>query len=108
MLSVGDAAPQFSATDIINDQMYNLSDYAGQLVLLIFSGPSWCEPCQFEAPVLQDLWETFGKSIQKPTVQFLMVSCFADEESPQAFKTAVQNFDLTFPALLNPNDTISN
>jgi peroxiredoxin len=107
MPNIGDPAPQFSATDVINNQIYKLSDYAGQVVLLIFSGPSWCGFCKFEAPVLQELWEIFDKSFTQPRVQFLMVSCFSSNETPQEFKDAVQNFELSFPALLNPNDTIS-
>jgi peroxiredoxin len=106
MPNIGDPAPQFSSTDVINNQTYNLSDYAGQVVLLVFSGPSWCGPCQFEAPVLQDLWEDFECSLIPPKVQVLMVSCFANE-TPSEFKTAVENFGLTFPALLNPDQTIS-
>jgi hypothetical protein len=43
----------------------------------------------------------------QPKVQFLMISCF-DNESPQQFKTAVEEFNITFPALLNPNQTITN
>jgi peroxiredoxin len=104
---IGDPAPQFSAVDVIDGQTHALSDYAGQVVLLIFSGPSWCAPCQFEAPVLEELWQTFKGSFNIPRVQLLMVSCFANE-APPAFKQAVQGFGLTFPALLNPNQTITN
>jgi peroxiredoxin len=107
MPNIGDPAPQFASSDVINNQTYNLSDYAGQVVLLVFSGPSWCPPCKFEAPILQDLWEVFELSISQPKVQFLMVSCFSGIETPKQFKAAVLNFGLTFPALLNPNDTIS-
>ena len=102
MPNIGDPAPQFSAVDVINNKTYNLADYSGQVVLLIFSGPSWCPPCKFEAPVLQDLWEVFGVSFAQPRVQFLMVSV---GDTPQAFKNAVQNFGITFPALLNPKGT---
>jgi peroxiredoxin len=107
MPDVGDPAPQFSAVDAITGQTHSLSDYAGQVVLLIFSGPSWCPPCQFEAPILVDLWNEFSQSHTTPKVQFLMVSCFGNE-TPQNFKTAVENFGITFPALLNPNQTITN
>lgn len=105
MPNIGDPAPQFTAVDAIDGATHKLSDYAGQVVLLVFSGPTWCGPCQFEAPILQELWQVFGNVICKPNTQFLMVSCF--NESPQSFKTAVQNFGITFPALLNPNQAIS-
>jgi len=36
-----------------------------------------------------------------------MISCFANE-TPQQFKNAVEDFGITFPALLNPNQTITN
>jgi peroxiredoxin len=104
--NIGDPAPQFSAVDVITNQTHNLSDYAGQVVLLIFSGPSWCPPCQFEAPILVDLWDEFESSFAVPKVKFLMISCFGNE-TPQAFKTAVQNFGITFPALLNPGQDIT-
>jgi peroxiredoxin len=107
MPDIGDPAPQFSAVDVITNQTYDLATYDGSVVLLIFSGPSWCGPCQFEAPILEELWQVFSQSASLPKVQFLMVSTGV-QESPQAFKTAVENFGLTFPALLNPQQTISN
>jgi peroxiredoxin len=106
MPDIGDPAPQFSAVDVITGETHSLSDYEGQVVLLIFSGPSWCPPCQFEAPILVDLWNDFDGSFASPKVQFLMISCF-DNESPQQFETAVENFGITFPALLNPNQAIT-
>lgn len=101
-LSIGSAAPDFSGVDVLTGQTHTLSNYSGEIVLLIFSGPSWCGPCIFEAPILQDLWEEFSGY----NVQFLMVSCF-DNETPNQYKQAVEDFGFTFPALLNPNQTIT-
>ena len=53
-----------------------------------------------------DLSDDFADSFAQPKVQFLMISCFANE-SPQQFKTAVENFGMTFPALLNPDQAIT-
>jgi len=82
-----------------------LSDYAGQMVLLIFSRPSWCPPCKFEAPVLQELWNTFSKVACQPRTQFLMISV---NETEQSYKTAVQSFGITFPALFDTGGIITN
>jgi thiol-disulfide isomerase/thioredoxin len=96
MLNIGDPAPQFSGIDAITGQTHNLSDFAGKVVMLIFSGPSWCDPCKYEAPVLEELWQTFKSSWTQPQVQLLMKSVLDPEE---LFKQAVQQFGLTFPAL---------
>ena len=100
MLKIGDAAPDFTGTDIITGQTHTLSDYAGKVVMLIFSGPSWCPPCQFEAPVLQQIWDTFSGSWAEPKVQLLMVS-FLDPDDK--LKQAAEMFGLTFPVLTNLN-----
>ncbi len=100
-LNIGDTASNFTLTDVLTGQTHNLSDYEDQNVFLIFSGPSWCGPCQFEAPVLEELWQVFGKTF--PKTQFLMVSV---NESEQSYKTAIQNFGLTFPCLYDPNNSV--
>lgn len=104
MPNIGDPAPQFSLADVITGQTHALSDYTGKVVLLIFSGPSWCAPCQFEAPILEELWQTFKGSFGTPKVQFLMISV---GETSNSYKNAVQSFGLTFPALLNPNNSVA-
>lgn len=96
---VGHAAPQFSATDVTTNITHKLSDYAGDVVLLVFAGLSWCDACQFEAPDLEKLW----KSLFSWNVHFLLVSV---NENSDKFKTAIQKYEITFPALLDPNDAI--
>jgi peroxiredoxin len=98
MINIGDPGPQFTGTDILTGQTHTLSDYAGKVVMLIFSGPSWCPPCQFEAPVLQQIWQTFKKSYTVPHVQLLMIPFLEDDAK---LKQAVELFGLTFPVLTN-------
>lgn len=100
-LNIGDAAPNFTLKDVLTGQTHSLSDYQNQNVFLIFSGPSWCGPCQLEAPVLEELWQVFGQGISN--TEFLMLSV---SENEQSFKTAVQNFGLTFPCLYDPNNSV--
>jgi peroxiredoxin len=100
-LNIGDPAPNFTLSDVLTAQTHTLSDYAGQNVFLIFSGPSWCSPCQFEAPVLEELWQVFSNAF--PKTQFLMVSV---NEKESSFRNAVQVFGLTFPCCYDPNNFI--
>lgn len=100
-LNIGDPAPDFKLTDVLTGQTHSLSDYKNQNVFLIFSGPSWCGPCKFEAPVLEELWQVFSNSF--PKTQFLMVSV---NENEQSYKAAVTAFGLTFPCLYDPNNSV--
>ena len=87
-LGIGDTAPTFSGHDIVNDEPFNLSDHAGSVILLAFSGITWCPPCQYEAPYLQQLWQEFTDGITNPPVKFLLVSTkFGGTESLGALQT---------------------
>src|SRR5262245_61915647 len=101
-LNIGDPAPDFKLQDVVTGQTHNLSDYEGHNVVLIFSAPSWCAPCQFEAPVLEELWHVFGTAF--PSTAFLMIS---NLEDPSEYTAAVQNFGLTFPCLYDPTMAVS-
>ena len=78
MLNIGEPAPLFSGQDVISGQTFSLADHHGDVVVIAFSGLTWCGPCQFEAPILQSLWEEvqgeeFQANLFNPRVQFVMI-----------------------------------
>jgi peroxiredoxin len=102
MPGIGDPAPQFSGNDVVTGEPFSLADQQGRVVLLAFSGLTWCHPCQFEAPVLQDLWEDYTLTTQ-PHVRFVMASYKDDPETK--LLQAIQTFGITFPVLKDPSIT---
>jgi peroxiredoxin len=54
---VGQAAPDFVATDVDGKQV-RVSDLKGSVVWLTF-GASWCQPCRAENPDIKATWEAF-------------------------------------------------
>jgi len=98
-LNIGDQAPPFSGHDVVTGLPFDLNDHLGQIVVVGFSGLTWCPPCQFEAPILQDLWAEVKYCQQK--VQFVMISV-NDPLDGQALKNAIQIFGLTMPFLIDP------
>jgi len=99
-IDIGDPAPVFSGVDIRTDKPFNLSDYQDQAVLIAFNGLTWCPPCQFEAPILQQLWQYFNTHICNVGIQFVMVSYL--DSSVEQLKAAVDNFGITMPVLVDP------
>ena len=94
-LQVGDPAPLFSDPDILTGDTFNLADHEGKCMLVAFHGITWCGPCGFAAPILQELWdETYAAN---PGVQFVIISV---NESPTP--SALQNQGFTIPWLVDP------
>lgn len=102
MPGIGDPAPQFSGQDVVNGGTFSLSDHQGSAVLVVFTGITWCNPCKFEAPILQDLWEEFSGASQ-PNVQFVLVSV---DDSQGGLENAIEQFGLTMPVVYNPDANI--
>ena len=56
--SAGDAAPDFTVTDI-HGQSHTLSDYAGKWVMVdLFA--YWCGPCAAVAPTVNEFYKKYG------------------------------------------------
>lgn len=57
-LSVGDAAPDFTVTDL-HGHTHSLADYADKYIVLdLFA--YWCGPCQATAPVINEFYVKYG------------------------------------------------
>lgn len=98
---VGDPAPPIVGTDLVSGSTFDLSEQLGKVVLVVFSGPSWCPPCQFENPHLGDLWT--GTYQAFPDTRFVMC-CWLDS-SDSAIVSALNAQGVTFPALNDPEIT---
>jgi peroxiredoxin len=97
-LSIGDPAPLFSGNDVLTNEPFSLADHAGKIVVVCFSGLSWCGPCQLEAPSIQEVWEEYEGTGAKPKVQFVMVSV---NDTANGFKNALESFGITMPAVFD-------
>jgi peroxiredoxin len=82
---VGDAAPDFTAKNLLTRDKVTLSQLQGKLVFLTFWA-SWCAPCRKEVPVLERVQRKLGKE----RVAVLAVS-FRDNNEQQLVKWARDN-----------------
>ena len=91
-------APNFTFPDL-NGQRVTLFDHRGKVVLVNIWA-TWCPPCRQEMPSMQRLYEEFrGKNLE-----ILAVSI--DSNGREAVDHFMRKIDLTFPVLLDPNETI--
>ncbi|RMD85877.1 MAG: TlpA family protein disulfide reductase [Candidatus Dadabacteria bacterium] len=91
-ISPGDFAPNFSARDITGKKV-SLADFRGKVVLINFWA-SWCAPCVQEMPSLERLYER----LQSRGLVVLAIGVDDEEKNLRAF---VEEYDLTFPVLLD-------
>ena len=94
-LTVGDTAPPFTALDL-NGGTIALDSYLDKPVVVAFEGLTWCKPCQFEAPILQEIWQSYKSHIH-------MVVITRDDNDTAKLKAAVNQFGLTMPIVQDDN-----
>jgi thiol-disulfide isomerase/thioredoxin len=92
------AAPAVSGTTLTGQRL-NLDTYKGKTVVLNFWG-SWCDPCRAEAPALG----TLARQLQPDGVRFVGVDI---RDEPDAALAFMQNFNVSYPSLNDPNDQIA-
>lgn len=91
-------APVFDLTDL-NGTRVNLEKYRGKAVLLNFWA-TWCQACKEEMPAMERL----HKELSKEGVQIVAISI--DRGNEDRIKEFVEKYNLTFPILLDPNQTV--
>jgi len=85
-------APDFELSTLSGESI-QLEDYRGKVVLLNFWA-TWCAPCRLEMPALQEHFEEHdGK---------LAVVAINNAENPEDVRNFVEELDLTFDVLLDP------
>ena len=96
-LSVGDAAPDFTAV-LTDGTEFTLSEQQGKFVLLNFWA-TWCGPCVREMPAFEKLYGEYGED-----VAILAVNCMESEDIVKAFQ---DENGYTFPIACDPEGDVS-
>lgn len=95
---VGAPAPDFTLKDLSGNDV-TLSSLKGQVVLVNFWA-TWCAPCRFEMPALQQRYEALKD-------QGLMVLAVDADEPIEDVAPFVDAYKLTFTVLLDPGATVN-
>ncbi|MDQ0338924.1 peroxiredoxin [Caldalkalibacillus uzonensis] len=99
-LAYGDIAPDFKLATLSGEEI-TLSDLRGKKVILNIWA-SWCPPCRAEMPDMQQFYEEY-----QDEVEILAVNLFESEASLESVKRFVEEYELTFPVLLDENSEVA-
>ncbi len=95
---VGELAPDFQLPDL-DGQSISLSDFRGEPVLINFWA-SWCGPCRYEMPFIQEVYEEWS-------ARGLVVLAINKGESLSTAKDFIQSGNYSFPVLLDINQYVA-
>lgn len=96
--AVGKPAPDFTLKDL-DGRTHRLSDHRGQVVFINFWA-TWCPPCRSEMPSMEALYQIYrDKGLVMLAVNY--------KESPQRVREFMQDFGLSFPALLDRDGKVT-
>ena len=90
-------APEF-ALETLDGETLRLSDLRGKIVVVDFWA-TWCAPCEFQVPALNDFWETHEAA---GDVEVLGVS--VDFEGPEVVAEWVEEKGVKYKVLLGGED----
>lgn len=94
----GVESPDFTFSDL-NGVKVSLAAYRGKVVMVNIWA-TWCPPCRQEMPSMQRLYEKFKGE------NFEILAVSIDSEGREAVAPFMRKMNLTFPALLDPGETI--
>jgi cytochrome c biogenesis protein CcmG/thiol:disulfide interchange protein DsbE len=97
-LRVGEPAPGFTLPGL-DGKMVSLSDYRGHVVL-VNVWATWCPPCVDEMPSMEKLY----RGLKGENFEILAVSI--DALGKKAVAPFMKKYNLSFPALMDPDGTI--
>ena len=97
-LQLGQPAPDFTFPDLDGKEV-SLSDFQGKVVFVNIWA-TWCPPCREEMPSMQKLYERFEGQ------DFEILAVSIDADGREAVAPFMQQMNLTFPTLLDPNEKI--
>jgi peroxiredoxin len=100
-VEVGDRAPEYDALDLAGAKV-SLADHRGQVVLLNIWA-TWCGPCRVEMPPIQAAYDRF----KDRGFTVLAVSIDAGPGHREKVQDFVQEFEFSFPVLLDPEGKVS-
>jgi len=95
---VGELAPDFQLPNL-EGQSISLSDFRGEPVLVNFWA-SWCGPCIYEMPFIQEVYEEWSAS-------GLVVLAINKGESLSTAKDFMQSDNYSFPVLLDISQDVA-
>jgi len=93
-------APDFQL-QTLDGQAVSLGDFRGNPVLLNFWA-TWCGPCRFEMPFIQEIFEK-----KEWSDTGLVILAIDIGESPSEVKEFMENYDLSFAVLLDTNQDVA-
>ena len=91
---VGYMAPDFDLPGL-DGQTVRLSDFRGKKAIFLNFWATWCPPCRLEMPTMEKAYQEY----KTRGLEILAVSIDAGPKN--AVKSFMQEFKLTFPALLD-------